>query len=144
MLALCILVLRFPAPVTPSPAAANAGHEQRNSAAGGTSGTQPAAIPSVESNISGTFENCWPATLAKLFGSSDEDKAYRDAFLKEQKLPLMGAGLAALALSREEMKQPKEAGTYQTFNPTWNRMMQSGGNYQPGAYHWHERAQVLC
>jgi hypothetical protein len=73
--------------------------------------------------------------IGKLFGGTDEDKKYRDEFLKENKIPLMGAGLSALMLSREEPKATKQdTGGYQTFNPTYNRIMQSGGNYQAGAY----------
>ena len=91
------------------------------------------APPSVEASIGDRLKTAGQ-NVGRLFGSSEEDKAYRDAFLKEQKFPLMGAGLSALSLSREEQKMPQEQGGYTTFNPTWNRIMQSGGNYQAGAY----------
>ncbi len=101
--------------------------------------TAPAGAPAttapatVESSIGQRLKSAGQ-NVGRLFGSSEEDKAYRDAFLKEQKFPLMGAGLAALSLSREEQKMPQEQGGYTTFNPTYNRIAQSGGNYQAGAY----------
>ncbi len=91
------------------------------------------APPTVEASIGDRLKTAGQ-NVGRLFGSSEEDKAYRDAFLKEQKLPLMGAGLSALSLSREEQKMPQEQGGYMTFNPTYNRIAQSGGNYQAGAY----------
>lgn len=87
----------------------------------------------VESSIMNKLKTMG-GNVGKLFGGSEEDKAFRDQFLKENKLPLMGAGIAALSLSREEQKMPQEQSGYTTFNPTYNRIAQSGGNYQAGAY----------
>lgn len=88
----------------------------------------------VESSIMNKLKTMG-GNVGKLFGGSEEDKAFRDQFLKENKMPLIGAGIAALSLSREEQKMPQEqAGGYTTFNPTYNRIAQSGGQYQAGAY----------
>lgn len=89
----------------------------------------------VESSITEKLKTMG-GNVGKLFGGSEEDKAFRDQFLKEYKLPLIGTGIAALSLSREEQKMPQEqpGGGYTTFNPTYNRIAQSGGNYQAGAY----------
>lgn len=104
------------APSAPAPAAAAQG------------------VQGVESSIMNKLRTMG-GNVGKLFGGSEEDKAFRDQFLKENKLPLMGAGIAALSLSREEQRMPQEqAGGYTTFNPTYNRIAQSGGNYQAGAY----------
>ena len=90
--------------------------------------------PGVESNIMNRLKTMG-GNVSKLFGSDEADKQFRDQFLKENKFPLMGAGIAALSLSREEQKMPQEpGGGYQTFNPTYNRIAQSGGQYQAGAY----------
>ena len=95
----------------------------------------PAAPPSVESNIMDKLKTAGQ-NVGKLFGSSKEDEQYRDQFLKEYKMPLIAGGISALSLSRDEQKMPGQpgGGTYQTFNPTYNRIAQSGGNYQAGAY----------
>ena len=91
--------------------------------------------PSVESSIMDRLKTAG-GNVVKLFGSSDEDKAYRDAFLKEQKLPLMGAGLAAISLSREEPKMPSNQTAY--VNPTASRLYPEGklqttsGRYEAG------------
>jgi hypothetical protein len=103
------------APTAPAPAAAAQGAQ------------------GVESSIMNKLKTMG-GNVGKLFGGSEEDKAFRDQFLKENKLPLMGAGIAALSLSREEQKMPQEQSGYTTFNPTYNRIAQSGGNYQAGAY----------
>ncbi len=100
-----------------------------------TAPAAPASVPSVEAatSMSDRFRTVG-GNIGKLFGSSEEDKAYRDAFLKENKMPLIAGGLSALSLSREEQKMPQEQGGYTTFNPTYNRIAQSGGQYQAGAY----------
>ena len=89
--------------------------------------------PGVESNIMSKLKTMG-GNVSKLFGSSEEDKQFRDQFLKENKMPLIAGGISALSLSREEPKMPQEQGGYTTFNPTYNRIAQSGGNYQAGAY----------
>ena len=100
-----------------------------------TAPATPASAPSVEAatSMSDRFKTMG-GNIGKLFGSSEEDKAYRDAFLKENKMPLIAGGLSALSLSREEPKMQQERGGYTLFNPTYNRIAQSGGQYQAGAY----------
>lgn len=118
-----------PAAGTPFTAAVPTTPVVSTAPAGAPATTAPA---SVEASIGDRLKTAGQ-NVGKLFGSSEEDKAYRDAFLKEQKYPLMSAGISALSLSREDPRLQKEAPSM-PFNPSWNRMMQSGGNYQAGAY----------
>ena len=90
-----------------------------------------AGAQSVESSITDRLQKMG-GNIGKLFGGTDEDKKYRDEFLKENKIPLMGAGLSALMLSREEPKVPKETTNYQRINPAYYQYMQNQKmNYGP-------------
>jgi hypothetical protein len=114
-----------------------------------TAATTPAAVPLVstaEAPLASLAPQSAPSVLEKVKGmgsrafdlvtgtGEEADKA-REEFLKKYKTPLIAGGLSTLMLSQEQPKPPRQEATqYTTFNPTYNRIAQSGGNYQAGAY----------
>ena len=114
-----------------------------------TAATTPAAAPLVstaEAPLASLAPQSAPSVLEKVKGmgsrafdlvtgtGEEADKA-REEFLKKYKTPLIAGGLSTLMLSQEQPKPPRQEATqYTTFNPTYNRIAQSGGNYQAGPY----------
>jgi len=125
-----------PAPATPPVVSTTPDMSKAIAAAGGTSATQPAVAPSVESSIMDRLKTMGGRAADLITGTGDQADKEREEFLKKYKMPLIGAGLSTLMLSQEQQKMPSQQNVtnYQTFNPTYNRIAQSGGNYQAGPY----------
>jgi len=96
----------------------------------------PAGAKSVETATSAfdKFKSMPGKAFDLLTGQGEAADKTREEFLKKYKMPLIAGGISALALSREEEKPRQETTQYTTFNPTYNRIAQSGGQYQAGAY----------
>jgi hypothetical protein len=95
----------------------------------------PVSAPSVETATQSAFDRMksLPGKAWDMLGSGDAAEQQRKEFWEKYKRPLMATGVATLALSRDEQDRAREAPSA-PFNPSWNRIMQSGGNYQAGPY----------
>jgi hypothetical protein len=96
----------------------------------------PAGAKSVEAATSAfdRFKSIPGRAYDLITKSGPEGEKAREDFLKANKPYLIAGGIGALAMSRDEQKPRQEASNYTTFNPTYNRIAQSGGQYQAGAY----------
>ena len=113
-----------------------------------TAATTPAAAPLVstaEAPLASLAPQSSPSVLEKVkgmggrafdlvTGTGPEAEKAREDFLKANKPYLIAGGIGTLAMSRDEQRPRQEASNYTTFNPTYNRIAQSGGQYQAGPY----------